>query len=319
MGERSNIKITPEQKKLVKGQGFLSNNDGQHFSCRVITENGVLTADQLKNVCEIAQTYGNGNISLTTRLTLEIPGIEFKDIKDVQKHLSKDGLKSGGTGSRIRPIVPCKGTVCIFGLLDTQKLGSELHKEFYNEYYDVKLPHKFKIGIGGCPNNCIKPSLNDFGLMGQHVPKYDEDMCFGCKKCAIESVCKVGAAKVINGKLFIDKDKCNNCGLCIDKCHFDAIEDGKKGLKIILGGKWGKLSRPGTPVKGIYTIEEAKEILEKTILLYREKGKTGERFGDMIDRIGFDIVQEEILNGDILERKEEILNAELHLIGGATC
>ena len=219
----------------------------------------------------------------------------------------------------MRPIVPCKGTVCTFGLLDTQKLGSELHKEFYNEYYDVKLPHKFKIGIGGCPNNCIKPSLNDFGLMGQHVPEYDEDMCSGCKKCAIESICKVGAAKVVNGKLFIDKEKCNNCGLCIDKCHFDAIEEGKRGLKIILGGKWGKLSRPGTPIKDIYTIEEAKKILEKTILLYREQGKTGERFGDMIDRVGFDKIQDELLNGDILERKEEILNAELHITGGATC
>ena len=32
MGEKSKVKITPEQRKSVKGQGFLSNNDGQHFS-----------------------------------------------------------------------------------------------------------------------------------------------------------------------------------------------------------------------------------------------------------------------------------------------
>ena len=89
MGEKSKVKITPEQRKSVKGQGFLSNNDGQHFSCRVITENGALTVNQLKNVCEIAEKYGNGNISLTTRLTLEVPGIEFKDIEDVKEHLSK--------------------------------------------------------------------------------------------------------------------------------------------------------------------------------------------------------------------------------------
>ena len=29
------------------------------------------------------------------------------------------------------------------------------------------LPHKFKIGISGCPNGCTKPKENDLGIMGQ--------------------------------------------------------------------------------------------------------------------------------------------------------
>ena len=32
------------------------------------------------------------------------------------------------------------------------------------------LPHKFKIAVGGCPNNCVKPDLNDLGIVGQRVP-----------------------------------------------------------------------------------------------------------------------------------------------------
>ena len=176
------MKITDVMRKEVKGQGFLSNNDGKHFSCRVITENGAITADQLINVAEIAKQYGSGDISLTSRLTLEIPGIKYEDIENTKEHLKKDNLVSGGTGSRVRPIVPCTGTVCTFGLCDTQGIGTKLHKEFYEKWYDVKLPHKFKIGVGGCPNNCIKPSLNDFGVIGQFVPDFDEDMCSGCKK-----------------------------------------------------------------------------------------------------------------------------------------
>ena len=226
------MKITDAMRKEVKGQGFLSNNDGKHFSCRVITENGAITADQLINVAEIAKKYGSGDISLTSRLTLEIPGIKYEDIENTKEHLKKDNLVSGGTGSRVRPIVPCKGTVCTFGLCDTQGIGTKLHKEFYEKWYDVKLPHKFKIGVGGCPNNCIKPSLNDFGVIGQFVPDFDEDMCSGCKKCAPKDTCKVGAISMVDGKAFIDREKCNNCGLCIGKCHFDAIDEGKKGLKI---------------------------------------------------------------------------------------
>lgn len=312
-------KLTDEMRKVVKGQGFLSNNDGEHFSCRVITENGALSAKQLKNVSEIAENFGNGQISLTTRLTLEIPGIKYDDIDNVKEYLKKDNLVSGGTGSRVRPIVPCKGTVCTFGLCDTQGLGTKLHEIFYKGWYNVKLPHKFKIGIGGCPNNCIKPNLNDFGIVGQHVPKYDRDMCSGCKKCGPLLVCKTGALQMLDGKLYIDREKCNNCGLCIDKCHFDAVEEGQKGLKIYIGGKWGKVFRPGNLVKGIYTEDEVIKIIEKTLLVYREQGKTGERFGDMIDRVGFEKIESQILNDEILNRKDEILDSELHIIGGATC
>lgn len=39
----------------------------------------------------------------------------------------------------------------------------------------------------------------------------------------------------------------------------------------------------------------------------------------MIDRIGIEKIEDELLNGNILDRKEEILNASLHLVGGATC
>lgn len=313
------MKITDAMRKEVKGQGFLSNNDGKHFSCRVITENGAITADQLINVAEIAKKYGSGDISLTSRLTLEIPGIKYEDIENTKEHLKKDNLVSGGTGSRVRPIVPCKGTVCTFGLCDTQGIGTKLHKEFYEKWYDVKLPHKFKIGVGGCPNNCIKPSLNDFGVIGQFVPDFDEDMCSGCKKCVPRDTCKVGAISMVDGKALIDREKCNNCGLCIGKCHFDAIDEGEKGLKIYLGGKWGKASRPGTPISGIHSEEEMMNILEKTLLIYREQGKTGERFGDMIDRIGVENIEVQVLGDEVLERKEEILEAQLHTVGGATC
>ena len=52
---------------------------------------------------------------------------------------------------------------------------------------------------------------------------------------------------------------------------------------------------------------------------YREQGKTGERFSDTIERLGFENVEAQLLSDEILERKEEILSAKLHEVGGATC
>lgn len=311
--------IKPEDVTRVKGMGFLRNKETECFSARVITENGTLTAEQMENVCRIAREYGTGTLSFTTRLTVEFPGVKYDDIETVQKELAKTGLVTGGTGSRVRPVVSCKGTTCHYGLADTQGFAREIHEEFYVKWYDVKLPHKFKIAVGGCPNNCVKPDLNDFGIVGQHQVSYDPDLCNGCKKCAVETACPMNAAKVVDGVLKIDDQLCNNCGLCCGKCHFDAIEEGKYGYKIYLGGKWGKATRPGTPLPGIYSREEVMKIIEKTLLLYREQGQTGERFGIALDRIGFDTFVSQLLSDDILSRKEEILNAPLHLKGGAKC
>ena len=60
-------------------------------------------------------------------------------------------------------------------------------------------------------------------------------------------------------------------------------------------------------------------MIEKAILLFREQGQTGERFSSTIERLGFENVEAQLLSDDILARKQEILDAQLHLTGGATC
>ena len=130
----------------------------------------------------------------------------------------------------------------------------------------------------------------------------------------------MGAAKVEDGLLAINKDVCNNCGRCVGSCRFDAIEDGQTGYKIYIGGRWGKRVAQGRALDKIFTSkEEVMKVVEKAILLFREQGKTGERFSATIDRIGFENVQAQLLSDEILERKQEILDAQLHLAGGATC
>ena len=195
-----------------------------------------------------------------------------------------------------------------------------MHDLYFKGYSDVALPHKFKIAVGGCPNNCVKPDLNDLGIVGQLVPNVDEDMCNGCKKCQVEAACPMGAAKLEDGIINMDKESCNNCGRCVEACPFDVIEEGTPGYRIYIGGRWGKKTAHGKPISKIFTSEEELlDTVEKAILLFREQGKTGERFADTIARIGFEEVEKQLLANDILERKQEILDAKLHLAGGATC
>ena len=312
--------LTAEQIKSVKPLGFLHNKGTDCFNGRIITVNGKITAAQAQNIAEAAEKFGNGEMEFTTRLTVEVRGIPFDQIEAFREYVAQVGLQTGGTGSLVRPVVACKGTTCQYGLLDSFALSEKIHEKFYLGYRQVKLPHKFKIAVGGCPNNCVKPDLNDLGIVGQRMPEFDEDLCNGCKKCQIEKMCPMKAAKVTDGVLEIDKDVCNNCGRCVGKCPFDAIEDGKYGYKVYIGGRWGKKIAHGQPLSRIFTSEEELlNVVEKAILLFREQGKTGERFADTIARIGFEEVEKQLIADDIMERKQEILDAQLHVSGGATC
>ena len=312
--------ISADEIKRVKALGFLNNKGTDLFNARVITVNGKITAAQTKVIAEAAEKFGNGDVEFTTRLTVEVRGIHFDNIPAFQEYIAQAGLATGGTGSLVRPVVSCKGTTCQYGLCDTFALSEKIHERFYLGYRGVKLPHKFKIAVGGCPNNCVKPDLNDLGIIGQYIPNFDEDMCNGCKKCQVEAMCPMKAAKVEDGMLEIDKVECNNCGRCVGVCPFDAIEDGTVGYKIYIGGRWGKKVAHGKPLSKIFTTEEEMlDTVEKAILLFREQGQTGERFADTIARIGFEEVERQLLTNEILERKQEILDAKLHLVGGATC
>ena len=300
--------LTEEQIKSVKPRGFLHNKGTNAFNARVITVNGKITSAQAKTIAEAAEKYGCGELEFTTRLTVEVRGIEWDYIDAFCEYISQAGLYTGGTGTLVRPVVSCKGTTCQYGLCDTFALSEKIHEKFYLGYRTVKLPHKFKIAVGGCPNNCVKPDLNDLGIVGQRIMKLDENVCKGCKKCAIQNMCPVKASKVENGILTTDREICNNCGRCIGKCPFGAVKEETYGYKIYIGGRWGKKVTRGQALSKIFTSEEEMlAVAEKVILLYREQGIPGERFADTIDRIGFENVERQVMSNELLERKQTII------------
>ena len=319
--KNSSAAVPAEEVTRVKALGFLwDKNSADRFNGRVITRNGKITAEESAVIAEAARRYGSGEITMTSRLTLEIQGVPFDNIEPLREFLAQAGLETGGTGSKVRPVVSCKGTTCQYGLIDTFALSEEIHERFFKGYSGVKLPHKFKIAVGGCPNNCVKPDLNDLGIIGQRVPEVNLDKCRGCKVCQIEKACPVNAASVADGKVVIDESVCNHCGRCLRKCPFKAFEEYTGGYRIYIGGRWGKKVARGRCLEKVFTDrEEVLNIVEKAILLFREQGMTGERFADTVARLGFENVQKQLLADDLLQRKAENIAAQKHLKGGATC
>ena len=289
--------LTPEQIKQVKGLGALQDKRYTDvFNVRTITRNGRITTDEIRAIAEAADKFGSGKVAMTSRLTIEIQGVPYDNIEPLMAFLQEHSLETGGTGPKVRPVVSCKGTTCQYGLIDTFSLSEKIHEKFYVGYHHVRLPHKFKIAVGGCPNNCVKPELNDLSVIGQRYPTVDLEKCKGCKKCQVEAACPIKIAKVVDGKLVIDPNACNHCGRCRGKCLFDAISY-TDGYKVSIGGRWGKKTATAQPLNHVFTSEEeVLDMVEKVICFFRDEGISGERFADTINRLGFDYVETKLLN-----------------------
>jgi len=232
-----NTTISPEEIKRIKGLGCLRDKRYPDiFNVRVITGNGKLSAEKHMAVAKASVLYGSGEISLTTRMTMEIQGVHYENIEDLIAYLNEHGLETGGTGALVRPVVSCKGTTCQYGLCDTFAQSQKIHDRFYKGFRSLGLPHKFKIAVGGCPNNCVKPELNDLGIIGQRMPKFDFEKCRGCKVCQMEHACPVKAIVMEDQLVKLDPALCNNCGRCKGKCPFGALEDYQEGYKVYNGG-----------------------------------------------------------------------------------
>lgn len=314
---RDGKKLSAEEIKRVKGLGCLQDKRYDDvFNVRVITRNGKITSREQIKIAEAAEKFGSGEVTMTSRLTLEIQGVPYDNLEAIFAFLEEAGLETGGTGSKVRPVVSCKGTTCQYGLIDTFALSEKMHELYYIGYHGIALPHKFKIAVGGCPNNCVKPDLNDLGIIGQRLPEIDLSKCKGCKKCQIQDSCPIKAAKLEDGKIRIAPEDCNHCGRCIEKCPFGAVGESQTGYKIYIGGRWGKKTAEGRPLEKVFTSEEEViRVVENAILLFREEGISGERFADTIARLGFEYVQDKLLNSKV--DKEKVLKK--NVIGGATC
>ena len=305
-------KLTAKDINSVKGRGFLHNRGTDTFSGRIVTKNGVMTVEQMLKVAECAEKYGAGRVCYTSRLCVEMPGIKFENIDAACAMVAEAGLSFGGTGAKVRPITACKGTTCVYGNTDTQGLALKLHEVFYEGWRNVALPHKFKISVGGCPNSCMKPSINDFGIEAHRVPVYDAETCKACKKCAVEEKCPMNAASLKEGVLEVDKGACSDCGVCTRSCPFGAVTAAEEPVyAIYVGGMWGKHTRMGTRLSRYYAGDELEKILEKTLLWYRKNGYAKERLGAAIDRVGVAQFEKDVEGDGLLEEKEAILAQEI--------
>ena len=265
---------------LKKG-GFMRQKQKNHFSLRLSVVGGQVNADQLVAITQVAQEFGQGYIHLTSRQGIEIPFIKLEDIERVKEALEKGGAKPGVCGPRVRTITACQGSaICPNGCIETEELAQELN----DRYFGQELPHKFKFGVTGCRNNCLKAEENDLGIKGGLRVEWKKESCIACGVCV--KACRENAITLKEGEISIDPEKCNDCGRCAFSCPADAYETTPVYM-LSFGGLFGNTINKGEPI--IPFIEDKEtlfRVCDAALSFFKEYANPGERFKFTIDRVG---------------------------------
>lgn len=184
---------------LKKG-GFMRQKQKNNFSLRLQVVGGNLTAENLIKIAEVAEKYGDGHVHLTSRQSVEIPFIKLENVDEVKEELAKGGCKPGVCGPRVRTITACQGNqICPGGNIDSYDIAKKLD----SRYYARELPHKFKFGVTGCQNNCLKAEENDVGIKGAAIVDWKQDACINCGVC--EKACREGAITIADGIVKVEE------------------------------------------------------------------------------------------------------------------
>ena len=286
-------------KKLKKNAFRVTKERGLTAS-RVRVPGGHLDAKYLSMIQEIAETYGDGSVHMTVRQGFEIPGIRYEDMDKVNELLQPiiEGLKinqpepgKGYSSSGTRNISACVGNkVCPYACYDTSEFAFKIEKAIFPDDLHVK------VALTGCPNDCAKVRMHDFGIMGMTEPQYRAERCVSCGAC--EKACKrksVGALSMVNYRIQRNHEKCIGCGECVIQCPTRAwVRSEKKYYRLTLLGRSGRKNpRLGEDFIKWADEESILKIITNTydyVREYIDKDAPGgkEHIGYIVDRTGFE-------------------------------
>lgn len=306
-------------KKVTKNAYRITKTRGK-TALRIRVPGGHLEVKYFDIIKEIADKYGDGSVHITTRQGFEVPNIDFDKIPEINKLIRPiiEGLElnigvdivdldSGYPAAGTRNVSACIGNkVCRFANINTTALAKRIEKEIFPNDYHVK------IAVTGCPNDCIKAHMQDFGIIAMTEPQYEIDRCISCQACVKTCKKKVtGALSFKNYSVTRDDSRCIGCGECVLKCPTGAMtRSEEKYYKLVIMGRTGRrnprIAKPFLIWVDEETIIKVIKNTYKYIDKYIDRSLPKEHVGYIVDRTGYNVFKEEVLKDVILGPKAKV-------------
>lgn len=261
------------------------------------------TSEALRTLCDIWERHGSGltNMHGSTG-DIVFLGTKTDELEPIFAELIEAGFDLGGSGSDVRTPSCCHGPArCEWACYDTMKTCYDFTMDFQDELHRPPFPYKWKFKFAGCPNDCVASIARaDMSIIGTWRDDIQMDAAAVTEYAAsgmdiasdVVANCP-GKCLAWDGKeLKIDNDNCLHCMHCINVMP-KALRPGKdRGATILIGSKapivegalLSSVLIPFIKMEAPYT--ELKELVERIWDLWCEEGKSRERIGEFIQRVG---------------------------------
>ncbi|ACL18320.1 dissimilatory-type sulfite reductase subunit alpha [Desulfitobacterium hafniense] len=261
----------------------------------------------LRTICDIWEKRGSGlmNFHGATGDAILL-GTTTDQLQPIFDELSEGGFDLGGSGSDLRSPSCCVGPGrCEHACYDTLEACYNITNQYQDELHRPMWPYKFKIKFSGCANDCTAAiARSDCAVIGtwrdtltidqEAVKAYVAEglniQAVVCDRCPTKCL-KFDAE---TQELSVIAEECTRCMHCINRMP-KAIAPGKeRGATILLGGKstivqsafMGWVIVPFMKMEVEDDFQEFKDMIERIWEWWDENGKTRERIGETIYRLG---------------------------------
>lgn len=269
--------------------GVITDRDPEHCTIRTRIPAGVVTSTMLRGIADIADSCQAPHIHLTTRQTIEIPGVNPDRLEEISRSLRENGTPVGSERDEVVNVTACPGIErCVFANIDSISLAKEIDRRLFGK----EMPVKIRIAISGCPNACTSPMLNEIGITGRIQPIRTPGVCTGCGTCV--EYCKEEAISIKKGVSVLDPSKCVQCGTCIRSCPFHLIKSSGEHYLISVGGRRGRHPKIGRELITVNSPGAAADIVEKVVQWVYRRAWSGRLLSEQLEEIEFGKFSEEI-------------------------
>ncbi len=133
---------------------------------RIKIPGGLVGADQMDVLADVADRYGRGIAHVTTRQDIQIHWVPLDGIIDIYERLLDVGITTrGACADSVRNVTACPFAGTAPGEpFDVAPYCLAVHDYFLFNPLNLTLPRKFKIAIEGCEHDCAQAPVNDIGL-----------------------------------------------------------------------------------------------------------------------------------------------------------
>ena len=154
--------ITTNEIGMFKWSGVYHQLQKGFFMVRLRLPGGIMTADQLIRAGDLADTYGQDLLCITTRQTLQFHWLRKEDIYKVIEGMEAVGISTkNACGDDTRNVVTCPlQGVCPHEVGDVRTMLTAIADD--PELLDDQrnLPRKHKISVAGCGRACGQTLMN---------------------------------------------------------------------------------------------------------------------------------------------------------------